>query len=928
VIELAGVSPHWDVLPMRVLEDMHGVPISRRQLQLQRVHYTDTLNDAVAELLEALEEELPGVRVTVMGFQPVAGEEEASIGHDDAIDEFDFVIAPSSAPMRPSSSERRDDELSALFGETVVDWAVESRKPLAYQSADGSWWLAAPAYHQILTKPEAAWAKTDDAPSSIADDQPVRDKAGDDQPDQPAEPADHVGMENTPDDEQAPSGDDQDAGKSTKQSIIAVPVDESFDPREGSDFGGDVGPGDIFDMVPPEGNDVSSDPIEIPDTRFPTDEPLGETQGSNTDLVGLPGTDPESDVRTQAPDGFGHIPGGTSGGSADGGDDSVGQTPGSPDDDAPGVDPGAGPGDNSSFIDAPVLESGSGFSGVTAQPAPVGYVGTPGWNAQAIARWNVVPFQDVDDRFEVGVVAFHKAGIDRVEISLNNGPWTAIDKMTHNPRTDTHEYWAVIDPAQVAAAGYADGLFELRARVFPKAGIPRVLQGEVERNSLRDGVWSMFLNLNGNGTLARDVRYVSVNGSDSNDGLTPETAMRTMAKAGRELDRNMGTGHAGGGTIYLLEGEHRLGPARVDEHGNYIGNTTSGDRWLNVTAAPGTNKDNVLITDSGSGGLRVCLLRIHDLTVRQDVGVNGIFRTSQGANELHHLWLDGLRMHGMGRIAQEVQSWHGGFNIVFATDIHLTESPNGLIGAHVMFQRNVHLEQIGTQAFQAGSFIVNCRVDTLSRDGAPSHFDWHPDVWLLHAPNQTLENHIIFNLAAFDVNTHSFIIRTFDRAEDFALVNYFVESRDVNTGSQWSIRETDHLLMWHVSIINQPLWFRDDTRTATNPYTAEEMVYTNIDFVGCNFHRITFPINMDLSGLSGRDNHSVLPSVNLPGNPTVGDPLFMCPAEPGDWGAHNDYRPGPGSPLLNRIVESTAVTPVDLANAEVSFPAAIGSLQP
>lgn len=117
-----------------------------------------------------------------------------------------------------------------------------------------------------------------------------------------------------------------------------------------------------------------------------------------------------------------------------------------------------------------VLEPGSGFTAPTPQPPAIG--SGAGADAKAIARWDVVPYQTFDDLFEIGVVAFHINGIDRVEFSLDGGPWTAVKEMTLNPRTNVVEYWVALD-----AARSPDGPVEVRAIAYPKKGVPRVLGG-------------------------------------------------------------------------------------------------------------------------------------------------------------------------------------------------------------------------------------------------------------------------------------------------------------------------------------------------------------------------------------------------------------------------------------------------------------------
>ena len=92
-------------------------------------------------------------------------------------------------------------------------------------------------------------------------------------------------------------------------------------------------------------------------------------------------------------------------------------------------------------LGAIILRLGSGFTGPTLEPGPVGTPGEEGYDAKAISRWDVVPYQVFGGTFEIGVVAFHMIGIDRVEFSVEGGPWQAVNEMALNPRTGIKEYW-------------------------------------------------------------------------------------------------------------------------------------------------------------------------------------------------------------------------------------------------------------------------------------------------------------------------------------------------------------------------------------------------------------------------------------------------------------------------------------------------------
>jgi hypothetical protein len=108
-----------------------------------------------------------------------------------------------------------------------------------------------------------------------------------------------------------------------------------------------------------------------------------------------------------------------------------------------------------------VITTGAGWTRNTPVPPQIGSVTEP-----AIAHWSVVPEQRISGRFTVGVIAYHLDGIDRVEISANNGPWVRIDEPSINPRTRQEEYWTDL------FVGDTTGTVDLRAIAYPKKGKP------------------------------------------------------------------------------------------------------------------------------------------------------------------------------------------------------------------------------------------------------------------------------------------------------------------------------------------------------------------------------------------------------------------------------------------------------------------------
>ncbi|MCH7579567.1 MAG: hypothetical protein IIB22_04935, partial [Chloroflexi bacterium] len=199
---------------------------------------------------------------------------------------------------------------------------------------------------------------------------------------------------------------------------------------------------------------------------------------------------------------------GSSGGSGGSGGDSWNpddEFKGDPDDDPPGFD------DSDVYIvndppqdGAPFIPGGNGWSGPTNEPGPIGNPDDPGYDAKVIAHWDVVPYQTFNGDFEIGVVAFHINGIDRVEFSAEGGSWTPVSEMTLNSRTNVWEYWAVLN-----AEAFDDGPVEVRAIAYPKdAGEPRLLSYNYEYNG-GPQVFGCQLYANSGGSLPSEVRYVN-----------------------------------------------------------------------------------------------------------------------------------------------------------------------------------------------------------------------------------------------------------------------------------------------------------------------------------------------------------------------------------------------------------------------------------
>lgn len=432
----------------------------------------------------------------------------------------------------------------------------------------------------------------------------------------------------------------------------------------------------------------------------------------------------------------------------------------------------------------PSVKPGAGAS--VPEPSSVGQPSPPN-EATAIARWNVVPYQSFDAGFLAGVVAFHEAGIDRVEFSVDRGPWVAVDHMSFNPRTRTWEYFVRIDPTSYATARAV----ELRAVAIPRRGAPRRLDP-----------LPLFAVPTGSPTGLHC--FVSPQGSNSGDG-TRERPLRTLAAAALWIERSAAQRTADGGVIYLEAGEHDLGA--VSDRDPRTART-----YLTIEPAPGAPMGSVALTSASSRGLATKLLRLRNLVIRTAIP------TDESLED--YLWLDGCSLEGAGRWDQVSSvgfingpKWTG----TFVTNCTVGRNSDGLV--NVTFAREVRVRDIGRDAFKNVDVIINCSVDGIDK-GVTS---WHPDVVQYTRP---MENAIVYGLRGSNLAAQGLFAK-FSSGElrDVAWVNVEIESRAYL--SQVKVA-CDHLLVWQCTLRQQPLSFE----LPVDPPSR------NISVDSCTFHQL------------------------------------------------------------------------------------------
>lgn len=433
----------------------------------------------------------------------------------------------------------------------------------------------------------------------------------------------------------------------------------------------------------------------------------------------------------------------------------------------------------------PLLVNGSGFTAPTTQPANIGNSSIPGYDAKAIARWDVVPLQMISGRYEIGVVAFHINGIDRVEFSMNDGPWTAISQMKLNPRSGVYEYVAAID-----TAGLTNGNIEIRAKVIPKsAGIVRVLQGSLySGTNFRNGNHSLFLVADINQT--RRTVYCAENGRDdtSADG-TEARPFRQPAYAARRLTDNNGSTDFS--TIYLKPGRYSFGPA-------YSSNLRGGQGWLTITAAPNAAVDEVFLDRSGTAGIGAKNIKLQNLTILKTPENSG---PRLAGTDQSFLWIDQAKVIGNRTVDYSVISpaWWAG---VFVTKTYVHNSRNGLRSAD--FMRDVQYGVTSGSPFGSSPFIVNSTVEKYDNSGT----EFHGDVVHWYQQDNNRENYIIYGLHAPNFKTQAIFAEElggYNKMDNVAIVNFHAALLEPGASGSWWERDTNHFLLWHVSLPDQPM---------------------------------------------------------------------------------------------------------------------------
>jgi hypothetical protein len=324
-----------------------------------------------------------------------------------------------------------------------------------------------------------------------------------------------------------------------------------------------------------------------------------------------------------------------------------------------------------------------------------------------IARWNRPPRDPVTTTVNVGVLAYHYSGIDRVEFVANGGTPVIVTQVATNSQIKVDEYYFIIDPSN-----FSPRVLEIRATVYPVVGAPRVLE-------------PLFVPVR---TPANPLtRYVSVTGDDISGDGSITAPFRTLTAAVRAIRTiNVTCDNA---IVYFMPGSYDLSTEPVP----FVTITADTD-WFTLARAPSAPAGSVTITDFPDSGVRAQMLRLLNLNLGPGQ-VKGVYKDGQS------LYLRSCIFSGLGQDVGPAGP-SAGFDNVYAVGTTIQDLFNGF-GSKAMYLRDCKFYDIGSDPLQGVKMIVNTIVRNVDRK---SRTDFHPDVLQWHEKNT--ENRIVYGLIA------------------------------------------------------------------------------------------------------------------------------------------------------------------------------------
>ncbi len=544
-----------------------------------------------------------------------------------------------------------------------------------------------------------------------------------------------------------------------------------------------------------------------------------------------------------------------------------------------------------------------------------------------IARWDVVPNQRIahDKVLNIGVVAFSKAGIDRVVFNVSGQGYSgttppAASSMTHNEQTNVYEYWVPLRASDFSSSG----VFTITATAHGKDGGTKVME-------------TLSFVVDATGELPAPAAWVSTTGSDTSGRANNRSLPFLTPGAAVGAIQAINGGSADGATLYFYEGSYAL----------KNGTVSTTHEWITLTRDPEARREFTAITGSWAF-TTTSYMRFKGLTLPSTGASNWL------AGHPAILWIDDCIIQGPGRwVANSNPTARGGNDETaypsYFTDSQIYDVDYGVTRA--MLARNITIRRTGNDPFVNTMCIINAVVE----DVDPGTTYWHADGYQSWGPGP--QNRIIYGYYGTNLHYQGLFMREEinSTADNNAFINMFLEMRApgrpgyagsppvLNAGTlngAWN-----HLLIWNCSFLGSNFTVYDDPAGTPLSFADTSFIgnvfYQYIDYEGTIGTNPTYSLPGNPGKNEFLNNHfvrsavdegggnaglpfwySMSPDSGFTATHSLGDPLIdLSLSSPvGSFGV-----PAPNSPLLNRIIGAT--TPVDALGRPRGEHSDIGALE-
>jgi hypothetical protein len=430
---------------------------------------------------------------------------------------------------------------------------------------------------------------------------------------------------------------------------------------------------------------------------------------------------------------------------------------------------------------------------------------------EGVCRIIKVPWQDISGTVEFPVLAAHYNRVEKVLVRASDGS-TIVETEVTSKTTYTgysRKLWCWV--ASLDLTTLADGNITVTAYSVPK------IRGKSRKTQ------ETFINDTGGTAVPGTTIYVKNSGSDTNDGLTSATAVKTFNYALTKL---------------VVNTELR-GSIVFDEAGTYdcsgsAAFTMSDDPWVTVKAGPNvTNPRTVILTTYGSTKTvpifirpKVRHIKFQDVTIDHN-GMYYIYGDDSG-----EVWLDNIKWYDSGgRATSGNQFDHGSILNVrgswYATDCWFTDCYNGVNGAKLAIDCDMDTLLNDAMALTLGA--VNCTVtdsDALTTTEHPDYFQFFIDRY---------ENRAYSGIRGLDSDVQGiYHDHTGYWGRDALYENCAFDMATASTAfiSQWY--GINHgTICEHCSWSYQVFQFRDDQTDKNKQYSGSMNRFTNCCGKGC-----------------------------------------------------------------------------------------------